>query len=624
MACSPALPSVLVDPPILASSSSFVPTIRCSQCKTEKPVQAFPKRIVNLRPFQVCLQHLWYWTPAKQAESWAPATTKGVDQVCSEVRDLKKGVEGATDKWMVDGGTEDRAALVQRVATAGEWKSKPLKNRKSEAKSDSSPHPTFRYSLAPLSADDSFPSCLLVLYQHDTEGKYTLTVRPQTEGRSGPWARPDRVRKGKEESGVPAGVGKAASSDKKKSEKGKGKEKAPKKGKEREAVGGKGKGKELQASHSLDVLIDAATAVEGDIVVDAPPNKELDTPRSSQEMPPPPVPLPRPPKKARRVEPSLISSKPISAPPASPSTAPFDSTASTASWSDFLSFPHLLHPPPASQPTLPTAAPFDYSSDQAIMAFLNSLTPSASTSAPLPQANQPLTLADLLANPYFDPPNIPLQPRNQPVASTTSALPTPPPLVPPNAPRISSRVRQSTSSLDLADTAAASSPGPSKAGKELDDAVAAALGASTSSTKRRRGNDEEDEEGEDSIGEESLDEEEGGYYEDSIPDDSSEEGDLQELDEEERSWGSESSAVDTEDDGGGRRRDSDSEDDEDDGGDWLEGFMSRQMPGMSTGTEGDEEEDGRERGDQPMQGVTPRREGDEVDELDELEESAGE
>jgi hypothetical protein len=127
---TPTLPSVLLGPPTyfpVPSTSTLPPppTIRCSQCKQHKLAQDFPKRIVNLQPYQVCLAHDWYWTEEKQAVHWAPENDTGVEELCEDVEKVAKGAEGARDKWKVKGGTEDRAALVQRIALAGKWKSKP-------------------------------------------------------------------------------------------------------------------------------------------------------------------------------------------------------------------------------------------------------------------------------------------------------------------------------------------------------------------------------------------------------------------------------------------------------------------------------------------------------------------
>jgi hypothetical protein len=125
-----ALPTVLLGPPTflpVASTSTApppLPTIRCSQCKTDKPHSHFPVRLINLQPYHVCKIHEWYWTKEKQAVHWVPDDASSVERICEGVRQLREGAEGATDKWLVKAGAEDRAALVGRIASAGKWKAK--------------------------------------------------------------------------------------------------------------------------------------------------------------------------------------------------------------------------------------------------------------------------------------------------------------------------------------------------------------------------------------------------------------------------------------------------------------------------------------------------------------------
>lgn len=719
--------------PVASTSAPPPPTtsIRCSQCKKTKPLSDFPVRLINLQPYQVCRTHTWYWTKEKQAVHWVPEEVKSIERVSQEVLSVRGNVEGAVDKWMVKAASEDRAALVQRIATAGGWKSKALyaphpfplspvskliiqscsNVRKSGAKSDSPPHPTFHYSLNPLPAsspstsatpaDDSHGTFKLILYQHEADGSYTMTLRSDDKKKAPlqPWARPERVRKtakDKEEGAGGAGEAVEGAEAAKKPKKAakvkpeKGVEKAKKKAATPAKGKGKGKGKAkateadmetepvqprlpLQSNASFDLLVDAASALTaaGDIVVDvaspsAPPpptaskRRSVSNDRSSQEMPPPPVPPPRPPKKARRVEPSLISSHPSTASSLNPS--PFSpsiaSTSSNHSWAGLFSFPEFIDPSLASPqqlqpPAAPVAHPFDYSTDAGIMAILNSLTPSSTSTALLPTSNQPLTLADLLANPYFDPPNIPLPPRPPPT-------PAPPQPIHPHAPRASSRLRTSTSSFE--DASVEQGASARQVGQELDEAVAAALEGAVAAMEHDATEEALDDE------EEEEEEEDDEYYEDSIPDDSSEEEeegesgggttpaeyDLREhdtprsiaLDEDAtpRSFGgSEVSAEETESVRGGERggysgsggddgEDSEDVEEEEDGDeDWLAGFALRQMPGLSNGGGMGQEEDEEERqwaGQNGKSGGGGKKGGssaanvEEVDELDELDSGA--
>ncbi|GAA6037295.1 hypothetical protein JCM8097_008668 [Rhodosporidiobolus ruineniae] len=689
MAAPTPFPSVLLAGPVAApppapphqptpSTAEPVPEghIRCSQCKKHKPPHDFPTRLVNLQPYQVCLAHAWYWTVAKKAVHWAPSETTPLEVLDGDVKSLKEGGEGAADKWMVEAGKEDRAALVERIAGAAGWKTKQISLRKSSAKPDSPPHPTFQYQLSPLSADDTTGNFKLTLYQHDVEHKYTLTIRPDDKNKQapGPWARPGRVRgKKKQESEAPVeekdeeemlvpSMEEAAPT-----KKGKGK------AKEMELALGPGKRKELGTTASFDLLLNAATAVNGDIVVDAPAKRSNPAdedagqsfpPRSSQEMPPPPVPPARPAKKARRVEPSLISTTPSSTyasanfssslPTAPPTQSPFSAASASQPWAHFLSFPDLLGPAspasPSQKPPPPPPTMFDYSSDAGIMALLNTLaaatSPAASSSSlPTLPPHQPITLADLLANPLLEPPNIPLPPRQSaapPLNSSSSFPSAPTPTPSTSAPRVPSSLRQSTSLAEV--------PAPSKAGKAFDDAVAEALGtppASVSSgaaavQKRSRRAGSEDL----ASGSEDDEEEDEDYYEDSIPDDSSNEGDgageggkggklLEAADDDGASSFFESSAEETDyedgeggysgssegsraDNGGGGGEDEDEEEE-----DWLAGFVSRQMPGMAV----DEDEAEEEAADQYAPGGAGSRRrsfAGEEEEIDELEDSGAE
>jgi hypothetical protein len=103
------------------ASGSTTALIRCSQCKTYKRPSDYPLRIINLEPYHVCLAHKWYWTPAKQANNWAPSATTSLEQVCDDVRQLRDGVPGSPTCWMLDGTEEDLARVVKDIASVGDW-----------------------------------------------------------------------------------------------------------------------------------------------------------------------------------------------------------------------------------------------------------------------------------------------------------------------------------------------------------------------------------------------------------------------------------------------------------------------------------------------------------------------
>lgn len=276
--------------------------------------------------------------------------------------------------------------------------------------------------------------------------------------------------------------------------------------------------------------------------------------RDAQQMPPPPIP---PRKKARRVEPCLIAP----APPRPSSTA-FIRANSLSS--------ELPKPPPRFNNTS-TRPPDPSSSYSSASSFNSPLAAPYAYPGTIPTSSSSkyvsphtLTLFEMLAMPDFDPPMIPLLPRQR------AARPTP--------------QTQTT---------------PAAAGRELDGLVADALGGTT---PREGESDEEEEEMErDRI---QVDE---GDYEDSIPDDSSEderdgegdgEGDEGIDDGASVSSFFESSAEESAFGSG------DEEEEEEEEGDWLAGFVSKQMPGM---VEDEEEEDEEEQEPIPQPQSSPER-----------------
>ncbi|BGP46467.1 hypothetical protein JCM10450v2_002312 [Rhodotorula kratochvilovae] len=539
MAARP-VPSVLVHRPLLPPSSAPRPPpppsapspaedglIRCSQCKNRKPPSEYPARLINLQPYQVCTAHGWYWTPAKQLSQWAPATRSSLDKVCDEAVRVQSGQA----KWLVEGGAGDRPVLVERIAAAGNWTAEENQTRPSTAKGDAAPSPTWVYTLWPSSTSTTpapEPQQLhkLQLWHHEAAGVYTILLKADGAAKKpAPWARPGRVRPSqakKREEGAQAAL-----------------------------LSGGG-------AAPLRAAAGPPAPDSGDIVVappPAPPKKRRarfapsapsaarDRDRDRQQMPPPPVPAARPAKKARRVEPQLVSPMPTSSASA-PLQTPF-SAAAGSEWSHFLSFPTLLTPQPAPpHPNFPQQQQpsHDFPLDPLLFpSFPTTPAPAAAVQASDPP---PLSLAELLSSAIFEPPIIDL---------------------PPRAPY-------------------AHAHAPSRAGRELDAAVADALGATPDAHSSGEEEDEEDEEGEDEGRE--------GYYEDSIPDESSAE---EEDDDDGEGDGAgsvssffESSAEETEYGTGDEGAEGESDEGEDN---WLEGFAAQQMGLRRGGEEEDEEEE---------------------------------
>ncbi|GAA6053827.1 hypothetical protein JCM3770_004738 [Rhodotorula araucariae] len=583
---APPVPSVLEHRPLLAPSSAWRPLaapsapapaddgqIRCSQCKKRKPPSEYPRRLINLQPYQVCTAHGWYWTQAKQLSQWAPSTRSSLPEVCEEA----SRVRDTQGKWLVEGGAGDRQVFVERIAAAGNWTAEEQcvistvvspgvlivrahsQIRPSTAKGDAAPSPTWVYTLWPSSTSTAPASepqhrVKLQLWHHAAAGAFTITLKADGVAKQpSPWARPGRVRP----------------SQAKKSAEG------------------------VQAPLDGELAPSApVVAAPGDIVVappPAPPQKRRarfapsapSAARDREQMPPPPVPAARPAKKARRVEPQLVSPVPTSSAFAS-STTPFSASAGSE-WSHFLSFPTLVASQPAAhqQPHhLQHPAQHDFPLDPLLLSAFPSTAPAtapALTPAPDPP---PLSLAELLSSAIFEPPIIDLPPR-------------------------------------------VGAHAPSRAGRDLDAAVADALGATPDALSDGEDDDEEEQEGDEGDARER-------YYEDSIPDESS-----AEEDDDDRDGGGsvssffESSAEETEygtEDEGAGTGDGESDDGEDN---WLEGFAAQQM-GLRRGSEEEDEVDDEE-DDELSDGAADARaevrrvrsagarKGDADDEVDQLE-----
>ncbi|GAA5946767.1 hypothetical protein JCM3765_002009 [Sporobolomyces pararoseus] len=518
------------------ASTSAVPysadeeTIRCSQCNHELPVSNFPTRLINLQPYQVCRTHEWYWTEAKRAQNWAPERTSTLQQICDAFEEVSKDDGEFEDRFMVDGEEDDVDRMVEALARAGNWKLKSMTPRASRAKASSSdppPPPTWLYGFREQTDPKRVNRFRLTIWFHHKEGKFTMTLKREVkkDRSERPWARPERT-KGQAIQQIEGEQGEAERSIP---------PPPPSEANRRHSPNEEGSQSNLSRAQ-----------------------------QDAQQMPPPPIP---PRKKARRVEPSLVS-VPLPRPPASFAPSTSSSSNQLAPLPDN-AFPdalaqlqHSLSNDGASL-TLPTPPSSFHSSS-------NNAFTSNPTSTPSNQSTTMLTLFEMLNMPAFDPPIIPLPPRNTRPATATD---------PQHSRRPSNQQRHPQEAQKA----------PAKAGKELEDAVADALGTWRTTTMRSRTGTQ------DAVEEEDLEhsggeEEDEGDYEDSIPDDSSEE------DEDDRNGGQgeedddassffESSAEEYSDQGSGGEE----EEEEEGGVDWFTGFITKQMPGMVNA--GDDEED---------------------------------
>ncbi|BGP23181.1 hypothetical protein JCM10295v2_002075 [Rhodotorula toruloides] len=519
------------------ATTSTTPLIRCSQCKKHKLPSDFPQRVTNLQPYQVCLTHKWYWTDAKKAANWAPSEVKDIQEVCDEAVQLARGATGVPENWLVEGRPDDRAAMVQRIAHSGGWAHKQVTVR-ALAQTDARPSPTFAYVLNPVSPSAPPDAYRLTLYHHENVGKYTLTLRPEGKAKkAAAWSRPERTKAGKAKAAA-AVVDNA----------------------------------DLARPDATAQTPDGVASMEpvlptppNDIEVVGRPAKADPLPpqrdkaarkrdRDREIMPPPPVPMARPPKKGRRIEPVLVSPAPSS----SSSTTQQSPFSGTHDWSRFLSFPtHYLSN--ADTPIVPIAngSSSSHSSQHDLRHTSHGFHSSAAASSPA-SYQRPLTLWEMLGSSLFDPPNLDSPPAQ--------------PLHPVH--------NQRQSHLRLRSSAPAPTPPPPTAviSPELTAAISRALteaGYSTGGTFETPAAPVEEEE-------EYVEEAEEAYYEDSIPDTSSEEEEDEEADAAEAAEASdvssffESSAEETDYASEGEAvGGADEEEEEED--DWLEGFAAQQM-----------------------------------------------
>ncbi|GAA5987167.1 hypothetical protein JCM5350_003868 [Sporobolomyces pararoseus] len=567
------LPAVHQDPstPYLDStpvaSTSAVPytpdeqTIHCSQCNRDLPRSNFPTRLINLQPYQVCRAHEWYWTEAKRAQNWAPEHTSTLQQICDAFEQVARDDGEFEDRFMVNGEERDVDRMVQALARAGNWKLKSMTPRASRAKvsaNDPPPPPTWLYAFREQTDPKKVNRFRLTIWFHRTEGKFTMTLKREVkkDRSERPWARPERT-KGKAIQRIEGEPGEAERS--------------------------------IPPPPPPDAVRRQSPNVERS-------QSELSrAQQDAQQMPPPPIP---PRKKARRVEPSLVS-VPLPRPPASftsSSTSTLSSSSNQLLPQTDMAFPDALAQLQQSfsndgaSLTLPTPPP-SYSSSSNNPFASNPTSTSTSSS----QSTTMLTLFEMLNMPAFDPPIIPLPPRNPRPASTTTN----------NNDHHNNNNNNNNNNNSKRLSNQRQHPqeaqkAPAKAGKELEDAVADILGTRRRTTRSRTRSQEADEEEDLELsGGEEEEEEDEGDYEDSIPDDSSEEGDEDERNEEGRGEeddddGSsffESSAEEYSEQGSGGEEE---EEEEEGGVDWFTGFITKQMPGMVNAGDNEEEDDDEE------------------------------
>lgn len=569
------------------ASGSTTALIRCSQCKTYKRPSDYPLRIINLEPYHVCLAHKWYWTPAKQANNWAPSATTSLEQVCDDVRQLRDGVPGSPTCWMLDGTEEDLARVVKDIASVGDWASEIVAVRQKKKVSEGQNSPMFGYNLVPRgrpkrSVGGGFR---LNLYVHTLKSKITLTMKAEDLPKGSlAWSRPDRWKSRKELASnevnghqEPAAGGITATVD------------ASAVRLESEQIARAQNPPIEQAPSPLEAALRAAAAVaaneaglsipgqrdvwvNGDGIQQGSRRDRAD----DEVMPPPALPASRPAKRARRVEPLLVSPMPTSNATSSTTSA----FAAAPDWTRFLSFPTMTLPNgdiPIDPFIATTSAPDSASSPNvgAVAAKAPKRRhvppPKVPPSSSISSSSRPLTLAEMLSSSLFEPPDIDLPPRaTAPASSGTQHLQ-------------SSKhhaVRTQAAADSAAIAASAPSPAATLATQELvsaltslrDGLYARSTGQSpavVSDVVTTPAQQSDHQRG---------DEDHESYYEDSIPDTSSEEDESDDDDDDaaSRDIGSDMSSFfesssEEADDGESEDEAAGEEDN------WLEGFAAQQM-----------------------------------------------
>lgn len=295
-----------------------------------------------------------------------------------------------------------------------------------------------------------------------------------------------------------------------------------------------------------------------------------------EAMPPPALPASRPAKRARRVEPLLVSPMPTSNATSSTTSA----FAAAPDWTRFLSFPTMTLPNgdiPIDPFLTTTSAPDTMSSSNvgAVAAKAPKSRhvppPKVPPSSSISSSSRPLTLAEMLSSSLFEPPDIDLPPRaTVPASSGTQHLQ-------------SSKhhaVRTQAAADSAAIAASAPSPAAALATQELvsaltslrDGLYARSTGQSpavVSDVVATPAQQSDHQRG---------DEDHESYYEDSIPDTSSEEEESDDDDDDaaSRDIGSDMSSFfesssEEADDGESEGEAAGEEDN------WLEGFAAQQM-----------------------------------------------
>ncbi|GAA5865271.1 hypothetical protein JCM3774_004915 [Rhodotorula dairenensis] len=572
------------------ASGSTTTLIRCSQCKTYKRPSDYPLRVINLEPYHVCLAHKWYWTPAKQANNWAPTTTTTLDQVCDDVAQLRNGVAGAQTSWMLDGNEADLSRIVRGIAGVGDWDPDAAAVRQRKKASDGQTSPMFAYNLVPKgrpkhSVGGGFR---LNLYVHILKSKITLTMKAEDLPKGSlAWSRPDRWRSHK---GLVSSEGRGGGSNEPADGSATGPD-APVaviRGSERLAHAqdlppepNSAAPNRLEAALRAAAVVAAKEAgfpvtgenVEASTTEQAEQNGERRAAVGHEVMPPPAV--PRPTKRARRVEPMLVSPMPT-----------YNATSSTTSafaaapdWTRFLSFPTLSFPDgdiPIDPFLTTTSAPdHDPSSSVGTLAVKapkkRHVPPPKVPPASVASNARPLSLAEMLSSSLFEPPDIDLPPRTTaPASSGTQHL---------QSNKHQAVHSQATRSAPI--TANAPSPAAALATQELVSALASLRdGLYARSTGQSPAFQPDVATPAPPVDQRPGDEDHESYYEDSIPDTSSDEEDDDSEDDDDdaahRDIGSdmssffESSSEDA--DEGESAEEAAGEEDN-----WLEGFAAQQM-----------------------------------------------
>ncbi|KAK4050903.1 hypothetical protein OIO90_004879 [Microbotryomycetes sp. JL221] len=167
-------------------------TQRCSQCKRSRPLHEFPVRLTTLQPSLVCKSHSWYWTEDKVQAHWAPEHVSSVEQVCHQARGLVTNMgnpTGLTDKWMLHDCRQDQMRLVNALASSLQLVASIIPKRKSRAVKTEALE-TAAYKLAPARPINGDLNFRLTITTHEAQDKLVLMLKAETKGRTvGPWSK---------------------------------------------------------------------------------------------------------------------------------------------------------------------------------------------------------------------------------------------------------------------------------------------------------------------------------------------------------------------------------------------------------------------------------------------------